>query len=225
MIAVIFDIDGTLTATTKVDNKCFIQAFLNVFGIDISQEEWSNFQHVTDWGITEEVIRKTQNRTPKLQEYNQILREFYKLLEIERLRDPLQFSEIQGALHFVNQLDNHADITIGIATGGWEKTALLKLNHIGIDPTKFAFANSSKFKSREAILSNTLYQATQQAHRSIDRTIYFGDGIWDFVTCKKLGIQFIGIDNQENGTLKQAGVQTVFKDYLQPELMYTQLNI
>ena len=48
MTATIFDIDGTLTNTTKVDDKCFIQAFENVFGIDISNQDWSELKHVTE---------------------------------------------------------------------------------------------------------------------------------------------------------------------------------
>ena len=58
MTAIIFDIDGTLSNTTKVDDKCFIKAFKIVFGIDISNQNWSELTNVTDWGITEEIILK-----------------------------------------------------------------------------------------------------------------------------------------------------------------------
>ncbi len=47
---VIFDIDGTLTDTKAVDDKCFIKAFDQTFGIDISNQKWEDLQHVTDWG-------------------------------------------------------------------------------------------------------------------------------------------------------------------------------
>lgn len=53
MTAIVFDIDGTLTNTRKVDDKCFIKAFKNTFEIDISNQNWSEFTNVTDWGITE----------------------------------------------------------------------------------------------------------------------------------------------------------------------------
>jgi len=35
---VIFDIDGTLTATNQVDTRCFAAAFLEVFGTEISTD-------------------------------------------------------------------------------------------------------------------------------------------------------------------------------------------
>ncbi|NER85007.1 MAG: hypothetical protein F6K42_36970 [Leptolyngbya sp. SIO1D8] len=58
MIATIFDIDGTLKDTTFIDDKCFIEAFDSIFGIDINNQNWSELKHVTDWGITEEIVFK-----------------------------------------------------------------------------------------------------------------------------------------------------------------------
>ena len=60
---VIFDIDGTLTDTKKVEDKCFMKAFKQAFGIDITSQKWEDLQHVTDWGITEEIIQREWNRT------------------------------------------------------------------------------------------------------------------------------------------------------------------
>ncbi|NNF32714.1 MAG: HAD family hydrolase, partial [Saprospiraceae bacterium] len=47
MKTIIFDIDGTLTDTKEVDDKCFIQAFHNVFDMDIRSQNWSAFKNVT----------------------------------------------------------------------------------------------------------------------------------------------------------------------------------
>ncbi len=43
--------------------------------------------------------------------------------------------------------------------------------------------------------------------------IYFGDGLWDYKTCKNLGIRFIGIDYMNNGKLRNAGANQVFRDF------------
>jgi beta-phosphoglucomutase-like phosphatase (HAD superfamily) len=104
MIAVIFDIDGTLTDTTKVDDKCFIKAFKNVFGIDISNRNWSELINVTDWGITEELILNHKNRIPTAIEYEKMISEFVSLLQYELNTNKNQFQEIEGASNFIRFL-------------------------------------------------------------------------------------------------------------------------
>lgn len=219
MKAAIFDIDGTLTNTTKVDDKCFIRAFENVFGIDISNQDWSKFKNVTDWGITEEIISKNWNRKPTKEEFEKLEINFVRLLKNELQKDQIQFKEINGATDFIERLNKRNDTIIGIATGGWEKSAKLKLNAIGIDPTKFPFSSSSRFKKREDIILDTLNQIFKTTEKPIKQIVYFGDGTWDFFTCEKLGIDFIGIDSKENGKLKKVGAKKVFKDFEQPELI------
>ncbi len=212
MTGVIFDIDGTLTDSTKVDDHCFFKAFEGVFGFDISNSNWSEFQIVTDWGICEEILFKAQNRNPKNTELERLKIEFTRLLEEESRRDPNQFREIPGASNFIKKLDEKFQIPLGIATGSWEKPARIKLEAIGIDADKYAFSNSSKFKRREEILKDTIARLNHKYPNTIDRFVYFGDGIWDYKTCSNLGIDFIGIDNHQNGKLKNEGAEIVFSD-------------
>lgn len=218
MTAIIFDIDGTLTDTTKVDDKCFMKAFKNVFGIDISNQNWLDFKNVTDWGITEELILKHKKRLPTAIEYEKIISEFLLELQYELNTNKNQFQEIEGASVFIKFLQEKDEIKIGIATGGWEKSALLKLNAIGVNASKFAFSNSNHFKAREDIVLNTIQELKQK--NKIDRIIYFGDGTWDYLTCEKLGIEFIGIDNSKNNKLKTIGTKTIFEDFSDFELIY-----
>jgi len=225
MTATIFDIDGTLTDTVKVDDKCFIRAFENVFGINISNQNWSEFKNVTDWGITEEIILKKRNRIPTDLEYKKMISEFIRILKKEFQVDKSQFNEVIGASEFVQFLKQKSNLAVGIATGGWEKSAILKLKSIGIESSEFAFSNSDRFKKREDILSDTIQRLKEKLDNKIERIIYFGDGTWDFLTCKKMGIEFIGIDNQRNNKLKNIGAKIIFKDFKQPEFIYERLKI
>ncbi len=50
-----------------------------------------------------------------------------------------------------------------------------------------------------------------------EEIIYFGDGYWDYVTCKKMNIRLIGIDILNDGKLKALGTEHVFQDYSEPE--------
>lgn len=55
MHLVVFDIDGTLTNTNLVDGKCYWRVIREILGLSGEQPEWSNFRHVTDVGIAEEL--------------------------------------------------------------------------------------------------------------------------------------------------------------------------
>lgn len=225
MTAILFDIDGTLTDTKKVDDACFIQAFETVFGIDISRQNWSELKNVTDWGITEEIIVRERNSLPTGLEYERLTQEFVRLLQEELQADKTQFQEITGAFDFIQFLKQKAEVAIGIATGGWEPSALLKLQAIGIDASEFAFSSSTRFKERTDIVSDTIQQLQAKLGAMPKRIIYFGDGVWDFLTCQQLGIEFVGIDSQECYILQNLGAKTVSKDFTQPGVLYEKLGI
>ncbi len=221
---IIFDIDGTLANTKKVDDKCFIKAFQRTFNIDITNQKWEDLQNVTDWGITEEIIQREKNETPKKEDYEQMITHFVAGLQKEKDRDLSQFIEVPGAKDFFHQLKGMKEYKLGVATGAWEKSALLKLNAIEIELSDVCFSNSNYHKSREAITLDVITQLTNKHQHKAARIIYFGDGEWDFKTCQKLGIEFIGIDVENDGKLKELGAQTVFEDYSNPTKMLEILN-
>ncbi len=210
---VIFDIDGTLTNTKTVEDKCFIQAFEQIFDFDISAYKWEDLQNVTDWGIIEEIIQKTQQREATAREYASMQQHFFELLRIECARDKQQFQEVAGAKHFFDKLRISDQFAIGIATGSWSQSARIKLQAICIDPKGIPFSNSDFFKSRARITQHAIEQAETKHQTKFKDIIYFGDGAWDFKTCKELGIRFIGIDVAQDGKLKALGADIVFEDF------------
>lgn len=210
---VIFDIDGTLTNTKKVEDKCFMQAFEQTFNIDIWNQKWESFSNVTDWGITEEIIENTKQRKPNRTEYAQMISNFTTRLKAEKERDITQFKEVEGAKAFFYELKEIKEIQLGIATGSWEKSALIKLDSIGIEVNDICFSNSDYHKSREAITQDVINQLRNKTKKSPHQVIYFGDGKWDFKTCQNLGIDFIGIDIERDEKLTKMGAKTVFQNY------------
>ena len=63
---------------------------------------------------------------------------------------------------------------MGVATGGWEPTARLKLAHVGIDAGRLGFASSSDARARTDIMRLAAQRAMQG--RAFERATYFGDG-------------------------------------------------
>ncbi len=214
---IIFDIDGTLTNTMPVEDKCFFKAFELIFGLDITDQNWADFKNVTDWGITEEIMEKNFNRLPSELEYNALIDTFLTLLKAEKSKNDHQFSEVPGASQFLANLDSRPDIALGFATGSWSHSARIKLETIGINVDQYAFSNSDHFKSREDITLHTIEQLKQKNGNAPGQIVYFGDGIWDFKACQNLGIGFIGIDANGNNKLKSIGAKVVFKNYLDQE--------
>lgn len=210
---VIFDIDGTLANTKKVEDKCFMKAFEQTFQIDIWNQKWENLKNVTDWGITEEIIHREWNRKPRKNEYELMISNFVTNLNEERIKDKLQFSEISGARDFFYELKEIDQFKLGIATGSWEKSAKLKLETIEIELDEICFSNSDYYKSREAITKDVIEQLIRKNSKTPEQIIYFGDGEWDFKTCQNLGIEFIGIDVDNDHKLKRLGAKNVFTDY------------
>ncbi len=213
MKLLIFDIDGTLADTKKVDDQCFIQAFETCFDIDLSQQRWELLQNVTDWGITEEIILTNWNRLPNAVEYQKMKQLLVQKLKAAKESTPSLFQEVKGASSFFNHLKAQPNYAIGIGTGAWEESALVKLDAIGIDPSDIPFSNSNYFKTRAQITQHAIEQAKEKHNTNFEKIIYFGDGEWDFKTCKQLGIPFIGIDILNDGKLKKLGAKTVFQNF------------
>jgi len=78
-------------------------------------------------------------------------------------------------------------VSLSIATGGWEETALLKLQSAGIDVSGIPIASSNDHYARIEIMKMARVKAS--ACESFPVT-YFGDAAWDQKACRELGYNF-----------------------------------
>ena len=209
----IFDIDGTLTDTTSVDDKSYFQAFAKTFDKDISSTDWDKITHVTDWGIAEELIDLHLNRRAESSDYDNLKKDLLYFLKLERDNDINQFQSITGSNSFVNELMASSDFEIGIATGAWKESARIKLEASIIDIDSVCSATSSDCKSRVDILKKVIQDMSTELGHAPEHIVYFGDGTWDYHTCRELDIDFIGIDFHQNQKLKSLGAPYVFQDF------------
>jgi len=215
MNLVMFDIDGTLTATTGVDEECYVQAIKQVLSIDDIDTNLTNYTHVTDEGITSEIIEKHMGRKAGKQELTDVRRSFVRLLREEKLSRPSCFKPIEGAADILNRLSGHPESAISLATGGWRESAFLKIQMLGLDLNKIPLATSSDAMSREAIMLLSEERAGMAANREGFRSVVFvGDGIWDVRSARNLGYGFIGIGTGDQADrLRNEGALHVVPDY------------
>ena len=64
MKLVIFDIDGTLTQTSQVDEICFTRAFAEAHGVEVISDHWIGCPHVSDSGVTQHLFQYYFGRDP-----------------------------------------------------------------------------------------------------------------------------------------------------------------
>lgn len=182
---VMFDIDGTLIQSCKIDAVCFTGAIEEVLGIVID-EEWSNYKHVTDEGILNEIIQSNglNDRSDDIRE--KVKKTFVRKIEEHLEEAPAQ--EVPGASLFIERLNAMNNVVISIATGGWYESAILKLKSAGISVADIPIVSSDDHFSRAEIMRHA--EAEVNVNSTVSST-YFGDGAWDKKACEELGYNFV----------------------------------
>ena len=61
---ILFDIDGTLTATNAADAKCYSAAFEKTFRLPLPRTDWDVYEHCTDFAIAREVLVSSRGEAP-----------------------------------------------------------------------------------------------------------------------------------------------------------------
>ena len=212
---VLFDIDGTLCDTFKVDGDCFIESLRQCFGFDNVNSNWDSYPHATDSGILQSVFQSELKRNPTADETNQMIACFHDLLRDAFQSDPQLCQPIRGGSAFISRLRSNR-VPFAIATGGWRQTALLKLATAGYSDLDVPIATADIAISRTDICQQAVEAACKLHSKSIDPVIYIGDGLWDQRAASKLGYQFVARTKDKT---KFADCPVVIEDFCAPDLM------
>ncbi|MBM4112587.1 MAG: HAD family hydrolase [Phycisphaerae bacterium] len=223
----IFDVDGTLTRTSGVDDECWTRAVRLAWGVDGISTDWGSYRHSTDEGIAAEVMETHRGRRATRGDLDSLRECFAGLIEREARERPERFAPIPGAVTILSSLRGHGWIP-AIATGGWRRTALLKLASAGvsIEGTAAAFADDAW--PREQIVRIAASRAAGGAaagtqgdapnddaasSEPVERIVYVGDGVWDVTAARAGGYGFVGVATDPRASqLRRAGAPTVLED-------------
>jgi phosphoglycolate phosphatase-like HAD superfamily hydrolase len=189
MHLVMFDIDGTLVDSAGFESSLYVAAVRDVLKIEIDSD-WGRYEHVSDSGILQEVLRRI-GRGDVAGCVARVQQRFVGLIRDHLRRSPDTVREIAGAKCLVERLLELPNVRVGVATGGWEPTAKLKLAHVGIDVGRLGFASSSDAIARTDIMQLAAQRAMQGS--AYARVTYFGDGAWDLRASAALGYDFIAV--------------------------------
>ncbi len=213
---VVFDMDGTLINTNKVDCECFVQAFADEFGITKINTNWTDYPHATDSSVFDVIIRDHLSRPPGKDDLSRFTDRFVGLLEASFEADPGQFLEIPGASAMMASLLRAGRWAVAIATGACHASAHFKMSKIEIDVANLPIASSDDAFSREEIVSVAIERAAQMyGHGSFDRIVSVGDAPWDVSTARGMGLPFVGIngDHPDPTQLARLGAKHVLPDF------------
>jgi beta-phosphoglucomutase-like phosphatase (HAD superfamily) len=211
----LFDIDGTLTASSEIDSLCFSEAFRDVFGIDIDTD-WNAYEHTTDRGIASEALRRAWGHEPAEAD---LARHRERLVEL--LNDRMtRLEEVPGARAFLANLITRG-WRLALCTGAWSDSARLKLSRAGL-PSDLPLASCDDDSSREAILRRGMALAGGGEQ---DRVISFGDSPWDVRAAGNLRLPFVGIATGERvQELRRGGAADVFEDFRDADAVFAAID-
>ena len=223
MHLVMFDIDGTLTETMKIDEECFVRSFKDVFGFADIDTDWSHYPHTTDSGIFHDVCMSRIGRSPTAQEVSRFRQHFIQLLAAASSQSP--FAPVAGADRLLSRLAQSGSHRVSLATGGWRDSARLKMASAGMCFDDHPAASADDALDRESIIRLSRQRAAERYGESFACTVYVGDEVWDARACRALGIPFIGIGTGVRAArLASEGALRVFQDYSDADLFLESLD-
>ncbi|HEY7184546.1 MAG TPA: HAD family hydrolase [Blastocatellia bacterium] len=215
MKLVIFDIDGTLTQTSRVDEICYTRAFAETHGLEVLADHWSDCPHVSDSGVTRHLFQYYFGREPRDHESGAIKRRLVDLLEESHRMDRSYFTEIPRAAETFNNLVESRGWSKAIATGCWRPSAEMKLRAASINYQGIPGGFAEDGIARESIVGAAISRSRDSYGRdNFDRIVSVGDGVWDVETAARLGLAFIGVAGGARAeTLREAGAKHVIPNF------------
>ncbi|MBN1307330.1 MAG: HAD family hydrolase, partial [Chitinispirillaceae bacterium] len=166
------------------------------------------YANVTDVGIIAEILER--NGIVPERRIIAAVRERFRVLLKGFFDRGGTCKPVPGAPEFLHLLVKTPLFSVGIATGGWGATALMKCASAGIAIEAVPLSSSDDADNRTAIMLHCL----AKMGGPFPRIVYFGDGTWDRDACERLGWTFVGIGEKLKGDCG-----TWFEDFRDGESM------
>jgi len=209
----VFDIDGTLTSTNHVDGHYFAISVSAVLEIAL-EPDWSRFREATDSAILAELCAECSSRN-YVEVEAEVQQHFFALLDAAVKTDPTAFRPIRGAEGVLAAV-RCAGWTPVIATGGWRRSAEIKLSNAGIVTSGVPFASCSDHSERVAIVREAVRRADPSDEAN--GVVLVGDGLWDLRAAQALGFGFVGrAEGEAAQSLLAHGARAVVPHFADPD--------
>src|ERR1700746_872458 len=172
MHLVVFDIDGTLTKTMKVDEECFLRSFKDVFNFADIDTDWSQYPRTTDSGIFHDVFTSRIGRSPTAQEVSRFRQHFIQLLAAASSQSP--FTLVAGADRLLSRVAQGGSHRVSLATRGWRAAPRLKMASAGMCFDDYPAASADDALDRESTIRLSKQRAAERYGESFPCTVCVG---------------------------------------------------
>lgn len=215
MKLLIFDVDGTLIYSERKDSLAFAATYEKIYRQPFPSIDWRTYPHVTDTTIFDSVIRQHFGRPSTEAEIAHFQKHYASLLQDNRRAAPYDYKEVPGARQAINTLEQDEAYLVAVATGGWKRSAEIKLQHVGITIDRRLFSGADGKIEREHIIEEVIGFAEELNGGSFTKVAYIGDAIWDIHTTRNMQLNFIGVRRMGDfSLLQQEGARHIIRDYL-----------
>jgi phosphoglycolate phosphatase-like HAD superfamily hydrolase len=197
--AIVFDIDGTLIDSMSIDTEQYFLSIEDVLGPVEIRPDLTDYDHVTDTGILTQLV-EDNGRLLDPEEIATIQSVFVERLK-RAIEDEGPFRAIDGAAEYFGKVRERTDTRVAIATGGWRRSAMLKLKSAGFNIDGTHLVTSDDASERVEIMR----LAIARLGEDFESITYFGDAEWDRLACRYLGWNFVAVGPRLAGIESYAG--------------------
>lgn len=189
---ILFDIDGTLVITPKVHNRAFIEAFKEVFGLDI-KINWFSYSGRTDsWIISDIAIKNgisIDQINRKLEAIMQSMSKWYAAnvnLENGQI--------LPGVREFLQHCDEKGYLR-GLVTGNLERIAFEKLKAYNLHSGFAVGGFGNEHMIREQLIKIAIQRSVQECHfkqnSDFSNVFYIADTPLDVIAARAAQVNTI----------------------------------
>lgn len=200
MKAIIFDVDGTLIESMSIDTRLYFSSINRILGPVRFRDNLDDYDHVTDSGILAQLLDDNGYS------FDDEVVASVQAVFVEGLRKHIEtvgpFPTVDGAVGMFEKTRSSDDKRVAIATGGWRRSALLKLGSAGFDIDGVPLVTCDDSPSRVEIMRLALARIGD----NFESVTYFGDAEWDRRACRDLGWNFVAVGPCLGGIESYAGV-------------------
>lgn len=187
---IFWDIDGTLLSCGSDGTKALNRTFLELYGIENAFSR-ATVGSAMDFAIVHGIMDAFELEKTEFPR----IKERYEWILSQILDDNLQKRELPGVRKILTALEETSEVVNALLTSNFQSGAEIKLRSVGLDGF-FAlggFGDEPGEKWDAAERGIELAQERYDTVFSRDRIYLIGDGIYDILTAKKLGIHYIAV--------------------------------
>jgi phosphoglycolate phosphatase-like HAD superfamily hydrolase len=193
MRAVIFDIDGTLLHSSKLDDETYAATLHDVLGPVQFRKSWSHYKNVSGSGTLLEILG--DNNIGNTAGVLRAVEEAFVARISRHIEKHGPIMAVPGAKDFVSKLVSARDCQIAYATAGWFASARIKLSSSQFPVDGIPLASCNDHIDKVAIMTH----AFKQLAAPFDSITYYGDSEWDKLAANALGWNFVPVGEKLNG--------------------------